>query len=584
MKKKIFTLLTLLVCAIGSAWADDVVSATQTFTNSRKTCTWDPISATVAKGNTAGSDGLYFTAKSDKAISTSSSTVQGGNGAISVVYVQVVSASSSGTITMTSSSDASDRPMYLESYNAQTNAEAKVVCAKNGSTANFTSSDVVSYAGGYYVKLSNTDNKDVKIKSFAITLTSNESYPEIVKEDPVFSLTKTSITTVQTSQIQVGTKGNLDGIELSGITYGTAGVVTVDADGVVTPVAAGTTTINFNSSASSKYYASTDNSLTITVTEAITVFDADGLYNQEIILSQANIEDKDYLTCNATNWQDKGWSSPHDGNFLDWKTGRKITLKVKNAYAFELYVSGTKDRTYKIKVGTADAVEYTQGGNGSGFVSSGVIATGTTDEVTIEIEGGSNTLYPVYFKVNPAIELSPAKIYTTLTSAYPLDFTDVEGLKAFIVEDDDATDGKITMTQVNKVPAGTGLVLKATTPGTAVNVPVFDGTGADDVTANKMEGSATEATEIAANAGYILKDGEFHPATAGTLAAGKAYLKIAVANGNAPLAIDFDETTGVKSIEHGTLNIEHFYDLQGRKVAQPTKGLYIVNGRKVVVK
>ena len=586
MKKNIFTLLALLVCAVGSAWADDVVSATQTFTNSRKTCTWDPISATVAKGNTAGNDGLYFTAKSDKAISTSSSTVQGGNGAISVVYVQVVSASSSGTITMTSSSDASDRPMYLESYNAQTNAEAKVVCAKNGSTANFTSSDVVSYAGGYYVKLSNTDNKDVKIKSFAITLTSNESYPEIVKEDPVFSLTKTSITTVQTSQIQVGTKGNLDGIELSGITYGTAGVVTVDADGVVTPVAAGTTTINFSSGASSKYNASTGNSLTITVIQAITVFDAAGLYNHEIILSQANVEDKDYLTCNSTNWADRtSWAAPYNTYFLDMKSGRKITLKVKNASAFELYVSGTKDRTYKIKVGAADAVEYTQSSS-TGYVSSGVIATGTTGEVTIEVEGGSNnTLYPVYFIINPAVELTPAKIYTTLTSAYPLDFTDVEGLKAYIVKDDDASDGKITMTQVNKVPAGTGLVLKATTPNAAVSVPVFDGTGADNVADNKMEGSAIETTAIAANAGYILKDGEFHPASAGTLAAGKAYLKIAVANA-APLEIDFDgETTGVNTlnVERGTLNGE-VYNLNGQRVAQPTKGLYIVNGRKVVVK
>ena len=199
-------------------------------------------------------------------------------------------------------------------------------------------------------------------------------------------------------------------------------------------------------------------------------------------------------------------------------------------------------------------------------------------------DGGNVALGNI--KVTPKTEsITPAKTYTTLTSAKDLDFTSVEGLKAFIVEDDNATDGKITMTQVNKVPAGTGLVLKATTPNAAVSVPVFDGTGADDVSENKMAGSATEATEIAANAGYILKDGEFHPATAGTLAAGKAYLKIAVANGNAPLAIDFDgETTGVKSIEHGTLNIEHFYDLQGRKVAQPTKGLYIVNGRKVVVK
>ena len=46
-----------------------------------------------------------------------------------------------------------------------------------------------------------------------------------------------------------------------------------------------------------------------------------------------------------------------------------------------------------------------------------------------------------------------------------------------------------------------------------------------------------------------------------------------------------DETT---NIEHSTLNIEHsdnsVYDLQGRKVAQPTKGLYIHNGKKVVIK
>jgi len=44
------------------------------------------------------------------------------------------------------------------------------------------------------------------------------------------------------------------------------------------------------------------------------------------------------------------------------------------------------------------------------------------------------------------------------------------------------------------------------------------------------------------------------------------------------------ETTGIESIEHSTMNIEHYYDLQGRRVAQPTKGLYIVNGKKVMVK
>ena len=42
--------------------------------------------------------------------------------------------------------------------------------------------------------------------------------------------------------------------------------------------------------------------------------------------------------------------------------------------------------------------------------------------------------------------------------------------------------------------------------------------------------------------------------------------------------------TGIESIDHSPLSIDHhYYDLQGRRVAHPTKGLYIVNGRKVVV-
>ena len=81
-------------------------------------------------------------------------------------------------------------------------------------------------------------------------------------------------------------------------------------------------------------------------------------------------------------------------------------------------------------------------------------------------------------------------------------------------------------------------------------------------------------------------EAQFIKVGSGSVAAGKAYLKIAVANTNAPLAIDFDgETTGVNTlnVERGTLNGE-VYNLNGQRVAQPTKGLYIVNGRKVVVK
>jgi len=47
-----------------------------------------------------------------------------------------------------------------------------------------------------------------------------------------------------------------------------------------------------------------------------------------------------------------------------------------------------------------------------------------------------------------------------------------------------------------------------------------------------------------------------------------------------------DGTTGIHSIENGKLEMENdvYYNLQGQRVDKPTKGLYIKNGRKVVIK
>jgi len=181
-----------------------------------------------------------------------------------------------------------------------------------------------------------------------------------------------------------------------------------------------------------------------------------------------------------------------------------------------------------------------------------------------------------------SIPVTPAKTYTTLTSKYNLDFTGLS-LEAYIVTDNDASDGYVTLTKVDKVPAGTGLVLVKTS-GTSFDVPVFDGTGADDVTGNLMAGSATATTAVAANAGYILKDGAFHPSSGGDLPAGKAYLNVAA---SAPvLLLNFDgDVTGVNEVRGKMEDVRGgMYDLQGRKVAQPSKGLYIVNGKKYVVK
>ena len=42
--------------------------------------------------------------------------------------------------------------------------------------------------------------------------------------------------------------------------------------------------------------------------------------------------------------------------------------------------------------------------------------------------------------------------------------------------------------------------------------------------------------------------------------------------------------TGIEYVECENDNVKTVYDLQGRKVEVPTKGIYIVNGNKVLIK
>jgi hypothetical protein len=68
--------------------------------------------------------------------------------------------------------------------------------------------------------------------------------------------------------------------------------------------------------------------------------------------------------------------------------------------------------------------------------------------------------------------------------------------------------------------------------------------------------------------------------------ANKAWLEIpASANGARQLKIVFADATGIGAVSGLPADNGDWYDLNGRKIAKPTKkGVYIMNGRKVVVK
>ena len=69
-----------------------------------------------------------------------------------------------------------------------------------------------------------------------------------------------------------------------------------------------------------------------------------------------------------------------------------------------------------------------------------------------------------------------------------------------------------------------------------------------------------------------------------TVRANSAYLSVSLGTGSKDMFGVDEETNGISTIENSQLTNGNWYDLSGRRVAQPTKGIYIVNGKKVVVK
>ena len=45
-----------------------------------------------------------------------------------------------------------------------------------------------------------------------------------------------------------------------------------------------------------------------------------------------------------------------------------------------------------------------------------------------------------------------------------------------------------------------------------------------------------------------------------------------------------DTSTGINIVERTNCERTSIYDLMGRRISQPTKGLYIINGRKTMIK
>ena len=181
---------------------------------------------------------------------------------------------------------------------------------------------------------------------------------------------------------------------------------------------------------------------------------------------------------------------------------------------------------------------------------------------------------------------------TTWCSAYDLDFTDVVGLKAYSATGYDRETGTIWLTRIFKVPANEGILLMGD-PGeykvphkstTTYYMNMFKGT-LEDITINETDGDYTN---------YYLSNGEsgvgFYKVNGSIgIKAHRAYLPLLKGTTQAGtrfigLGFEDDGTTNLTPALSKGEGDGDWYTLQGQRVAKPGKGIYIRNGKKVVIK
>lgn len=200
------------------------------------------------------------------------------------------------------------------------------------------------------------------------------------------------------------------------------------------------------------------------------------------------------------------------------------------------------------------------------------------------------------------------KYYTSMYTSFPYEC--IDGVNAYYV--DGIENGIVHCVPVpnNKVPSNTGVILECNTPNDPAHnrlIPLlsepakisgnllkgvffnYDGTGYNrttDPNRTAYDKNTMRVFSVSKTTGKI----GFYQYSGSYLGANKAYLKYDFSNAHSnsfdsELTMNFDNTmSGVNEVHvEETVKDDRYYDLQGRVVEHPTRGIYIRNGRKVYV-
>lgn len=249
-----------------------------------------------------------------------------------------------------------------------------------------------------------------------------------------------------------------------------------------------------------------------------------------------------------------------------------------------IYNGSVLESGTEISVNRANSIEFSVGNSG----------TATNGQIRITaISVTYTTDVKIYYTSHPVVpqtaEVSISSVeYRTYVTAFDVDFTQTAGLTAYVVESAERGENGIKYVEVTSAPANTPVILNGTEGTYTIHEGEYSG---EEITNVLKTGPVTVdddnyGTIFVLNTGtngvgfYLLNNGR-------TLSEGKCYLEIpknGTDDGAKFVGFHIGDATGISSLVNPTAERNVVYNLAGQRVAAPTKGLYIVNGKKVFIK
>lgn len=261
----------------------------------------------------------------------------------------------------------------------------------------------------------------------------------------------------------------------------------------------------------------------------------------------------------------------------------------KTAFTFEATYTAynnsafhaTNDGVSMFLMKTANGAKWLNAQNGANY-------EGVADNPNQAADAGN---YWQFIKVTEVPLTIAANDYTTLCLPFNVELPQGSTVKAYYASDAAGDVLKLTEITDGIIPANQGVILQNTGDAEATINLTITTDEATTLTGNKLKGVTAKREGYDALSNYVLADKNgigFYKAKFTAIAANKAYLPVAnVQNAQGVMmAFSFgDEVTGIDNVNAAAPAAKKYYDLQGRRVLYPAKGIFVTeDGQKVLFK